>query len=101
MNGPTHSHYARPEPRLTRRWTFAGGGWRRTSTVALIDLGPHLAQLSCVVLVVDGWDASREELVRGVERFGVRVVRVGVGVDVPLGTKVPVATLQAGEPVAL
>ena len=67
----------------------------------LTDLGPHLAQLSCVVLVVDGWDASREELVRGVERFGVRVVRVGVGVDVPLGTKVPVATLQAGEPVAL
>ncbi|HEY3819970.1 MAG TPA: DUF58 domain-containing protein [Polyangiaceae bacterium] len=42
-------------------------------------LTPSLARLSAVVLIVDGWDESREEFVRAVEKRGVRVHCIAVG----------------------
>ena len=42
-------------------------------------LAPHLARLSAVVMIVDGWDEAREAFVRGVEKSGVRVHAIAVG----------------------
>ncbi len=42
-------------------------------------LAPYLSRLSAMIMVVDGWDETREQLVRGMEKRGVRVHCVAVG----------------------
>lgn len=70
-------------------------------------LAPYLTRLSAVVMVVDGWDETREELVRGVEKSGVRVHCVAVGDSVPAGARragvraVSVASILGGRGIVL
>jgi uncharacterized protein (DUF58 family) len=65
-------------------------------------LAPYLARLSAVVMIVDGWDEPREAFVRGVEKSGVRVHAIAVGVLADAGVKVvPVASILAGKGLVL
>jgi uncharacterized protein (DUF58 family) len=58
-------------------------------------LTPYLSRLSAVVMVVDGWDETREEFVRGVEKRGVRVHCVAVGDSVSAGARVRTASVAS------
>jgi uncharacterized protein (DUF58 family) len=67
-------------------------------------LRPYLARLSAVVMVVDAWDETREELVRGIEKSGVRVHCVAVGENAGAGARVKsvsVASVLAGRGIVL
>jgi uncharacterized protein (DUF58 family) len=65
-------------------------------------LAPHLARLSAVVLIVDGWDEAREAFVRGVEKSGVRVHTIAVGEHANAGVKVvSVASIHGGKGLVL
>jgi uncharacterized protein (DUF58 family) len=67
-------------------------------------LAPYLSRLSAVVMVVDGWDETREEFVRGVEKGGVRVHCVAVGDSVGAGPRVrsiSVASILGGRGIVL
>ncbi len=67
-------------------------------------LAPYLPRLSAVVMVVDGWDPSREELARGIEKSGVRVHRVAVGESAGAGARaksVSVASITGGGGIVL
>jgi uncharacterized protein (DUF58 family) len=67
-------------------------------------LAPYLSRLSAVVMVVDGWDETREAFVRGVERSGVRVHCVAVGDPVSAGPRVrsvSVASVLGGRGIVL
>ena len=58
-------------------------------------LAPHLSRLSAVVMVVDGWDETREEFVRGVEKTGARVHCVAVGDSVNAGARMRTASVAS------
>jgi uncharacterized protein (DUF58 family) len=64
-------------------------------------LTPYLARLSALVMVVDGWDESREAFVRAIEKKGVRVHCVAVGEPAKSGGRsvrtVSVASVLEGE----
>jgi uncharacterized protein (DUF58 family) len=67
-------------------------------------LAPHLSRLSAVVTIVDGWDETREEFARGVEKSGVRVHCVAVGDSVSAGARVrsaSVASILGGQGIVL
>ncbi len=69
-------------------------------------LGPYLARLSAVVMIVDGWDEDREAFLRAIEKKGVRVQCIAVGSPVQRASGLPVKTVApaailAGEGVSL
>jgi uncharacterized protein (DUF58 family) len=59
-------------------------------------LTPHLARLSAVVMIVDGWDEAREAFVRAVEKKGVRVRCIAVGDAASMHAGAGVKTVSVG-----